>query len=361
MKKKAKYGLMAIIMAFALAGCAMNFGDSSIEEEVTDALVGEESKDGDKEVADSSTATDTEPDDEIEPEPALEYVYVEDPDESLMTEDSLDSDMVEMIVSEADEEGNVETPIEEPEPDSLQIVFIGDSIFDSVRDETGIAHMVGEALEADVYNLSIGGTSAAIRRDKPTDKEHWTEPSLMGVIYTMQGQLANDVMDGYKAGEVIKELNPAKTDYFIIEYGTNDFNSYVPMGAPDVNGQYYFYFATTLEMAVDELRSSYPNAQILFCTPYYEQFWSADRTRFIGDVHSVNNGYGTLLDYIGTMEGVARNKGVPCLNMYDLMGIDTYTVDKMTVDGIHPNEEARRKYAGILIEKLQEMENEKNE
>ena len=41
------------------------------------------------------------------------------------------------------------------------------------------------------------------------------------------------------------------------------------------------------------------------------------------------------------------------------VGIDTYSVDKMTVDGIHPNEEARRKYADILIGKLNELEEQK--
>ena len=49
-------------------------------------------------------------------------------------------------------------------------------------------------------------------------------------------------------------------------------------------------------------------------------------------------------------------EGCECLNMYELMAIDTYNCEKMTEDGIHPNQEARAKYAGILIEKIKEME-----
>ena len=348
-----KRSIIAVIAALgimiACAGCTGN--PESVEDEVTQALTDNNDRPEPEPIPD--------PEPEPNPEPALEHVDVIDPDESLMTESTLDADMVEMVTSEADDQGNEETAAEKTEPDTLQIVFLGDSIFDAVRDETGIAHIVGESLEADIYNLSIGGTSAALRKDKSTSKDSWTEPSLMGVLYTMQGELKSDVMDGYKAGEVIKELNPKKTDYFIIEYGTNDFLSYIPIGAEDVQQQYYFYFSTTLEMAIDLLKANYPNAQIILCTPYYEQFWSADRTRYIGDVHTVNNGFGTLLDYIGAIEGVARSKEVECLNMYDLMEIDTYSVDKMTVDGIHPNEEARRKYADILIGRLEELEEQK--
>ena len=362
MKKKIVSAIIAAASIIMLAGCSLDGVD--IEDEVTEALLSEQEP-----VSDAEPGTEEKPDeqkqktDKAEPETATETEQPEDlaPDPAVMTEEALDADVVEMLASEADGEGNSEPVAEKPAPDPFQVVFIGDSIFDSVRDETGIAYLVGEALDADIYNLSIGGTSAAIRWGKPTDKKTWTEPSLLGVIYTMQGVLANDVMDGYKAGEVIETLAPSKTDYFIIEYGTNDFLSYIPIGAENINGQYYYYFSTTLSMGITELKNSYPNARIILCTPYYEQFWSADRTRFIGDVHTVNNGFGTLLDYVGVIESTASDNNVSCLNMYNLMEIDTYSVDKMTVDGIHPNEEARRKYAGLLIDKINELEQETNE
>lgn len=369
MKKHTALSIALIITGLALSGCSATASD--IEEEVTHILTyGTDNESGgaadskdekvppvtEKEDTPSNNGSGDASKDKDEESVPVEAANVETPDESIMTEGHLDSDTVEMVASEADDKGNVETTVVEQVPDTLQIVFMGDSIFDSVRDETGIAYMVGEALDADIYNLSIGGTTAALTHVKSTSLDKWTEPSLMGVIYTMEGKLANDVMDGYKAGEIIKTLDPSKTDYFVIEYGTNDFFSYIPMGAPDIQGQYYYYFSSTLEMAVNNLRENYPNAKILFCTPYYEQFWSADRTRFIGDVHSVNNGYGTLLDYIGVIMGVAEGKGIPALNMYEKMEIDAYSVDKMTVDGIHPNEEARRKYAGFIIDKIREME-----
>lgn len=369
MKKNLLKVFTPVMCAIMLAGCS--FTASDVEEEVSHILeyqsggenAGEEKEEPEDEVqaVGSTTAQDKEKEKEKEKEEPVEEVQIEEPDAQAMTEEHLDIDTENMTPAEADNTGNDETAVEEQKPDTLQIVFLGDSIFDSVRDETGIAHIVGDQLGADIYNLSVGGTTAALTKVKGSSMDNWSEPSLMGVIYTMEGKLKTDVMDGYKAGEVIKTLDPSKTDYFIIQYGTNDFLSYIPLGAPDVNGQYHYYFSTALEMAVDELRANYPKAQIIFCTPYYEHYWSADRTRFIGDSNIVNNGYGIFLDYIGTVIAVADDKGIPCLNMLELMGIDTYTVEKMTVDGIHPNQEARNKYAWILIDKINELEAQKSE
>ena len=79
-------------------------------------------------------------------------------------------------------------------------------------------------------------------------------------------------------------------------------------------------------MGIKELRENYPYARIIFCTPYYMQFWSADRTRFIGDSHTVNNG--THQDYIYWGEGVAKDCGAETLNMYEISGVDGSNVEK---------------------------------
>ena len=377
MKKKILCAALALTMVCSLSACAFRWGD--VEDEVNEALT-EEDEQGNESgsvtgrvqesipepEANTSNMTKT----ELEVAAALEDPEldeminaemnpdeVEAPDESVMTDTALDT--VSMEASGADESGNTETSIKTVKKDTLQIVFMGDSIFDSVRDETGIAYIVGDTLHADIYNLSIGGTTAGLTRNKSTDLATWNEPSFNGVLYAMEGRVDRGILAGYKAGEVMATLDPTKTDYFVIEYGTNDFLSYIPTGAVDTTGQYYFYYSTALTVGIRELQRSYPDAQIILCTPYYEQFWSADRTRYIGDVHTVNNGYGTQLGYIGSMQSVAEERGVTCLNMYDLLAIDTYTVDKMTEDGIHPNGECRRTYAGFIADKIWELEMEK--
>lgn len=333
---KRKHILFVTIMlsvAMALGGCALQ-PHTTVEEEVEENIEEE-----------STEVEEVEEDTEV----------VEAPDASLMTTDSLD--VVAAEVSADNGEGNEESthPIEEEDVEK-QIVFLGDSIFDSVRDNTGIAFLVGDTLNADVYNLAIGGTTCAVHQDDFTQLDKWNNPSLMGLIYAMEGKVSPNILKGYKSGEVFAGCDFSKTDYFIIEYGTNDFLSYIPLGAEHYHGQYYFYFRTTWDTAINELQTNFPDAKIILCTPYYEEFWSADKTRYIGDIHTVNNGFGTLLDYISVIEDAGRDHGIPVINMYDLLGVDIATVNDMTVDGIHPSEGTRAKYAELLVQAIEEIE-----
>jgi len=347
-KMSKRINIIALFVAgtMVLGACGMDSGN--IEQEVSQALQQNAEVD----------APEPEEEEVVEPESALEYVDVDEPDASAMTDPALD--YVPMEISVPDEQGNTETHKEVEEAslddDVLQIVFMGDSIFDSVRDDTGIASQVGDILDADVYNLAIGGTTAALRRDKSTDFEHWSEPSFLGVLYTMEGKITNGLLNGYKSGEVMATLNPEATDYFIIEYGTNDFLWYIPMGTDNYNGAYHFYYRSALDMGVSELQDKYPNAKIILCTPYYEEYWAANKTRYLGDCHVVNNGFGTLLDYISVMKDVARDHDLPYLDMYDLLGIDQNNVNDMTLDGIHPSEVARQRYAECLSNAIKQLE-----
>lgn len=350
--------LAVSVMTVTLSGCTYRITDKTVEEEVAEALAEAEAQWAieKQQAVEQATQAAIEEAHKQEQAEETDLIKAEDipvPDQSLMSDSTLDS--MEIAATEADESGNVESPIENADDSVIQIVFMGDSIFDSVRDDTGIAHIVGDTLQADVYNLSIGGTTCALRMDKTTSMSNWTETNFNGMVYALEGKVDRGFLDGYKAGEIMKGLDPSKTDYFIIEYGTNDFLSYIPIGALDINQQYYFYFSSAYKLGLKELKENYPDAQIILCTPYYEQFWAADGS-YIGDAHMTNNGFGTLMDYIGSVEGVAAEMGVTCLNMYNLSGIDLYSIDKMTEDGIHPNAEARAKYAEILVNKINELE-----
>lgn len=347
MKRKVTGSKILAVIALIVSVSCLSVGCGGLPSRDKAETLSEEKQASDEETTnDELTDNDATADSTEETENALDVKEeVEAPDPSIMTESELQTVQVE--ATQTDGAGNTESEIA-PENDAQQIVFLGDSIFDSVRDNTGIASLVGKELEDDVYNLAIGGTSAGLRSDNTINFDAWTEPNLMGVVYSITGKVNSSILNGYKSGEVFKSCDFSKTNYFIIEYGTNDFLSYIPLGAVDYKGQYYFYFRTSLDMAINTLQENFPNANIIICTPYYEEFWSADRSRYIGDIHSVNNGFGTLLDYISVLEDVARDHNLYCLNMYERLGIDINNVSDMTVDGIHPSEATRRKYADIL-------------
>ena len=84
--------------------------------------------------------------------------------------------------------------------DKLNIVFLGDSIIDNHRDETGIAYLTGVACNANVYNMAIAGTSATIEYGEKEGNEDWTSRSLIGVTKAIKGDIPTDIFKGTRAG-----------------------------------------------------------------------------------------------------------------------------------------------------------------
>ncbi|MCM1266482.1 MAG: SGNH/GDSL hydrolase family protein [Bacteroidales bacterium] len=235
---------------------------------------------------------------------------------------------------------------------SMQIVIMGDSIMDGDRTESGAADIISEQLGAKVYNMSIGGTTAALLPNDTYDTAKWTSCSLMGVINAIQGNISADVFDGYAAKEVLQTCDFSKTDYFIIEYGINDFlTGKIPNSRYLENGdmlpmEAIYTYTGALEMAVSDLRERFPNAQILLISPHYCQVFSG-RT-FIGDAYSLDYGYGNLLTFAqGTKYVAGRYKedGVLFFDAFEYSGIDAETADEYLEDGVHMTPLGARVYA----------------
>ncbi|MDE7197767.1 MAG: EscU/YscU/HrcU family type III secretion system export apparatus switch protein, partial [Lachnospiraceae bacterium] len=106
---------------------------------------------------------------------------------------------------------------------AMQIVVLGDSIMDGDRTESGAADIIGQQLNAKIYNMSMGGTTAALMPNEQYNFATWESRCLMGVVNAIVGNINVDIFEGYAAGEVLKTCDFSKTDYFIIEYGVNDF------------------------------------------------------------------------------------------------------------------------------------------
>ena len=63
----------------------------------------------------------------------------------------------ETVISEeaANETEETDTALPESDNERKQIVVFGDSIWDSARDETGIAYLLSQYMNADVYNITF--------------------------------------------------------------------------------------------------------------------------------------------------------------------------------------------------------------
>lgn len=238
----------------------------------------------------------------------------------------------------------------------MQIVFMGDSIIDSDREEGGVAALISDACNAKVYNMAMGGTTAALLPGEVADFSKWESRGLLGVVNAILGNISADIFEGYRAGEILKECDFGKTDYFVIEYGINDFLSgkiaqsrYLADGGTiGVDSEHTYTGA--LETAVHLLRERFPDAKILLIAPHYCQIFSGDT--FLGDSYSLNYGYGTMVDFARGAGYVAdQHKGdnVIFFNAMEESGIDAYSADKCLEDGVHLTAEGRKTYVEYAI------------
>ena len=247
----------------------------------------------------------------------------------------------------------------EPQGNDLQLVFLGDSIFDSNRDGTGIPYLTAVQCNADVYNLAIGGTTATIKLTQSAENEKWDSTGLQGVVRAMQKKIPTTIFEGTRTKEILDNPNVdfSKTDYFIIEYGINDYFE----GAPrSYDGEPYsaYTYAGALRNAITDLREFAPDCTIVLCPPHYCQFYNGDR--FVGDSNVTDKGAGTLRDYMGTCEYISGEQQTLFLNTYYDLGIDSYTADQYLEDGIHLTAEARQIYADALARLILSNEETKN-
>lgn len=283
-----------------------------------------------------------------------------------MAEEGQDAALTEPETQEGSQNAETENPDasgtdspgEEEREYEMQIVFMGDSILDNARGSDGVAALIGEGCNAKIYNLAMGGTTAALLPEEQYDFNAWTSRSLLGVVNAIIGNIDTSVFQGYRAGEIMNECDFSKTDYFVIEYGINDFfsklpnNRYLSDGVTRIADDAHTYVGA-LELAVTLLHGVFPDAKIIICAPHYCQFFSAEF--FIGDSYSMNNDYGPLVSYGGLCDYVYeqhKKENVLLYKPLDSSDIDAYTADEYLEDGIHLSEAGRKAYAEPLIKKI---------
>lgn len=252
-----------------------------------------------------------------------------------------------------EQDAKPEQQTEDDKKYSMQIVVLGDSIMADQREDKGdVPTLIGEATNAKVYNLAIGGTSAALTPGEQFSFDDWRSTGFLGVVNAMLGNISPDVFAGYETEQILKECDFSRTDYFVVEYGLNDFTSRkIPQSKYLADGEILdidqtHTYAGALDVGVGTLARYFPDAKILLVSPHYCQFF--EDGAYKGDAYSLNYGYGTLVDFSRITTYVAehhKGDGILYLNAIEQSGIDAYTVDKYLEDGIHLSDEGRRLYA----------------
>ncbi len=232
----------------------------------------------------------------------------------------------------------------------LNIVVMGDSIWDHDRDDENTGTLLETYLQEEfpeqtvhVYNLAIGGTSAALSSDASTDIEGWDNKNISGVTYALTGKVEDiSYLEGQAMYDILPEVNLDKIDYFIISYGLNDYFCGYPVTL------FYRYdlhsYVGAIEDSINTLHNYCPEARFLVMSPTYCQFYYYDQVsatcldRYFGEG-------GTLDKYAGGSAVVSLEFGTLYQDAFNDYGLGADTQSIYSKDGIHFNNEGRKVYA----------------
>ncbi len=237
--------------------------------------------------------------------------------------------------------------------EAMQIVVFGDSQFGNFLGKDGMAYKLSQKAQANVYNMAIGGTSAAIRPGYASDNDNLENQNLICWIKTLEGWVNINRYDNYVYQQnVYKSCDFSKTDVFILEYGANDYYQKTPLISDDSHDLYTYSGA--LRYAINFLRTTYPQASIIVCSPTFANFFESGTGAYLGNYYSLSNGYGKLIEYADAAYNAPGDyqKTINFNPQYEVKEpIDLYNARDMLLDGIHMTEKMRDIYTDALAVK----------
>lgn len=252
----------------------------------------------------------------------------------------------------------------------LQIVFLGDSNIANRIEGVKVSERVAEALDGEVYNAAVGGTTAAkVNTDNYIDRtaDLFCLHNLSKIIEIEEQQPLLDFRATMPVNEqkaiartnMLTQIEYEEIDYIVISYGVNEYMS----GIPAVSGENPYDVTTyegALRSSVERIGKACPNSIIILSSISYCAYIKEGEA--VQDGYVYNPGGGYLAEYRNAAQRVASEyENVVFMDNLELMGIDATNHEQYLLDGIHFNETAQKLYAEQLVNIITEIENGKDE
>ena len=243
-----------------------------------------------------------------------------------------------------------------------EIVTFGDSVFGLVRDETAIPAQLEKLLGKKVYNAALGGTAMARQeQDRRLDYPKGalsltglTESLLAGDFGPQQTVRMRESATDYfpEVIDGLQQVDFSQVDTVLIQYGVNDYHVGTEIDNPEDPYDVYTFLGA-LRTAVRSLREINPALRIVMVTPTYAWLIYSDPPL---TYQEADQGGGTLDEYVDAAIGAAKELDIEVIDVYyDFYPHENWEDWRLyTTDGLHPNEEGRRKLAEYIAEALEE-------
>ena len=219
-------------------------------------------------------------------------------------------------------------PIEYPNAESYDIVFIGDSIFGNYTDSLSIPEVVRSLTDARVYNCGYGGKSAAQGEKDDCPVSMIAE----ALVQENVSKLPKDTLLYTGIENFLKREIKNTPVMFVINYGLNDyFNGYPVELEDEYDNESY---SGALRSAISTLQKGYPDAHILINTPTFTMYYECGE-----EVHGEKGG--KLTDYVEAVIQIGQEMGVEVLDNYHDLPITEENWPIYQTDGCHLNERGR--------------------
>lgn len=229
-----------------------------------------------------------------------------------------------------------------------KVVCFGDSLFGMYRGTDSAPYYVAQECGADVINVGFGGCRMSVHPSNGYAQfSMWAlAKAVAEQDFTAQDTYASSGSDYFESQlNVLENIDFSTVDYAVIHYGTNDFQGNVPLD--DATGSTdYNTICGALRYSLEKLMTAYPQMQILVSLPVF-RYWTDNGTTIYSDEKTNSNGI-TLPEVCMALNNVCYDYGVPVIDGYRGLSVNSHNAATYYTDGTHHNLAGRERFGRYI-------------
>ena len=242
----------------------------------------------------------------------------------------------------------------------LNIIMLGDETVGNVEDSSSLAYKVKEITGGNVMSAQYEGMTFSISEKTyniPEDafSTYYFVTCLINNDFYLAENALNSMSDDIKQKYSdflywARYLDYSTADIIVLCAGRNDYLLGRPLEGEDKYSEQEFGTPNSisggLDLTIKMLRATYPNAQIIVCSPSF--FLTEDENGQLVGADVKNNGNGGVGEYIVNMANVAQQDSVTFVDNYFGIKFNASNYEEYIDENGNPNDKANQLIAEHL-------------